>query len=71
MPGLEPYYLIVDPLGEYAERFVTRLAARGRKGIAVFSDPIRQKLYEHRFAPRFGTHLVGTYGPETIPIDVH
>ena len=64
MSTREPFYLIVDPLGEYAERFVLRLAARGRRGLAVFSDPIRQKIYEHRFAPRFGEHIEACFGPD-------
>ncbi|MBZ0111208.1 MAG: ATP-grasp domain-containing protein [Thermoanaerobaculia bacterium] len=66
----ESVYLIVDPLGDYAERMVMRLAERGRQGIAVFSSPLRQKIFEHRYAARFSDQLIASYGPDEEPVDI-
>ncbi len=69
-PDERRHYLIVDPVGEYAKRFVDCLAANGRVGVAVFSNPLRAKIFEHRWQEQFGEAITATYAPESEPVDI-
>ncbi|MDA8020250.1 MAG: ATP-grasp domain-containing protein [Thermoanaerobaculia bacterium] len=54
-------YLLVDPLGDYAERQKNFLDRLGLDAVAIFSSRVRQAKWQHKWRHRLGAHVIGEF----------
>lgn len=58
------HYLLLDPVGDYAIRQKQFLDRLGLPAIAVFSNPMRQGGWHHKWVHKMGEHVVADYRVE-------
>ena len=60
-----PSYLLLDPIGDYAERqknFLDRLrGGRGLDAVAVFSSRVRHAKWDHKWRDLLGQNVIGEF----------
>ena len=54
-------YVILDPVGQYPRHLVSFLGGRGKAGIAVFTDRMRQLIWRDKWSRELGQYVIETH----------